>query len=37
VFLGVGLVATIVVTVVITRLAKKALKKTGATKQGHEN
>jgi hypothetical protein len=37
VFLGVGLVATIVVTVIITRLAKKALKKTGATKQGHEN
>ena len=37
VFLGVGLVATIVVTVIVTRLAKKALKKTGATKQGHED
>ena len=36
-FLGVGFVATIVVTVIVTRLAKKALKKTGATKQGHEN
>jgi uncharacterized membrane protein YdjX (TVP38/TMEM64 family) len=37
VFLGVGLVATIVVTVIVTRLARKALKKTGATKQGHED
>ena len=36
-FLGVGLVATIVVTVIVRRLARKALKKTGATKQGHED
>ena len=37
VFLGVGLLATIVVTVIVTRLAKKELKKTGATKQGQED
>ena len=37
VFLGVGLVATIVVTVIVTRLAKKALKKTGATKPRQED
>lgn len=37
VFLGLGLVATIVVTVIVTRLAKKALKKTGATKPRGED
>jgi uncharacterized membrane protein YdjX (TVP38/TMEM64 family) len=36
VFLGVGLVATIVVTVIVTRLAKKALRKTGATNGGRK-
>ena len=31
-FLGVGLLATVIVTIVVTRIAKKALQKTGATK-----
>jgi hypothetical protein len=32
IFLGVGLVATIVVTIIVSRAAKKALAKTGAAK-----
>lgn len=32
VFLGVGLAATVVVTIIVSRTAKKALQKTGATK-----
>ena len=31
-FLGVGLVATVIVTIIVSRAANKALKKSGATK-----
>ncbi len=33
VFLGIGLVATIIVTIIVSRTAKRALEKTGAAKQ----